>query len=155
MISVSDLAFTYPGANSATLNHLSFEIASGEVYGLLGPSGAGKGTGCIIPALLRHESLAREGAAAITAYLQAPWSVSPPAFPLIEAVATSWAGVFQRGDLLLIPSDSPEDLAIELRALGIRSEVAPSGLSVPKNGFLAAVSGMVEMPDIPEADSTE
>ena len=44
MISVSDLAFTYPGANSATLNHLSFEIASGEVYGLLGPSGAGKST---------------------------------------------------------------------------------------------------------------
>lgn len=151
-VCLAERGLVIPDGDFTTAGVQAGHVLQRLVCALLRDSGAGVPT---IPALLRHESLAREGAAAITAYLQAPWPVSPPAFPLIEAVATSWDGVFQRGDLLLIPSDAPEDLAIELRALGIRSEAAPSGLSVPKNGFLAAVSGMVEMPDIPEADSTE
>lgn len=44
MIRVENLAFTYPGAATSTLNGLNFSIADGEVYGLLGPSGAGKST---------------------------------------------------------------------------------------------------------------
>lgn len=44
MISAQDLRFTYPGSAVPVLNGLSFEIAAGEVYGLLGPSGAGKST---------------------------------------------------------------------------------------------------------------
>ena len=31
-------------AEKQVLNHISFEIAEGEVFGLLGPSGAGKTT---------------------------------------------------------------------------------------------------------------
>lgn len=44
MIHVADLTFTYPGAGKPTLSGLSFDIAQGEVFGLLGPSGAGKST---------------------------------------------------------------------------------------------------------------
>ena len=44
MIEVDSLTFTYPKAGKPTLNGLSFSIAEGEVYGLLGPSGAGKYT---------------------------------------------------------------------------------------------------------------
>lgn len=44
MISVHNLSFTYPGASSPTLKKLNFEISEGEIFGFLGPSGAGKTT---------------------------------------------------------------------------------------------------------------
>lgn len=44
MIRVENLGFTYRGTDKPTLDALNFEIADGEVYGLLGPSGAGKST---------------------------------------------------------------------------------------------------------------
>ncbi len=44
MISVHDLTFTYPRSDTETLHGLSFEIAEGEIFGFLGPSGAGKTT---------------------------------------------------------------------------------------------------------------
>ncbi len=44
MIDVEDLRFTYPGATAPVLGGISFSIAKGEVFGLLGPSGSGKST---------------------------------------------------------------------------------------------------------------
>lgn len=44
MIAVQGLGFTYPGATVPTLSDLSFRIETGEVFGLLGQSGAGKST---------------------------------------------------------------------------------------------------------------
>ena len=42
MITVKNL--TYPGANKETLHGLNFAIAESEIFGFLGPSGAGKTT---------------------------------------------------------------------------------------------------------------
>lgn len=44
MIHVDNLRFTYPGAPRPALEGIAFDVAPGEVYGLLGPSGAGKST---------------------------------------------------------------------------------------------------------------
>lgn len=43
-IDVTDLRYTYPGADRETLHGLSFAVERGEVFGFLGPSGAGKST---------------------------------------------------------------------------------------------------------------
>ena len=44
MITVNNLTYTYPGARAETLHGLNFEIAEREIFGFLGPSGAGKTT---------------------------------------------------------------------------------------------------------------
>lgn len=44
MLSVRDLSFTYPGRTSPAIEGLSFEVHEQEVFGFLGPSGAGKTT---------------------------------------------------------------------------------------------------------------
>jgi len=44
MIQVENLNFTYSGTAVPAVRNLNFEIAPGEIFGLLGPSGAGKST---------------------------------------------------------------------------------------------------------------
>ena len=44
MIRVEGLTYTYPGAASPAIRELTFEVEKGEVFGFLGPSGAGKTT---------------------------------------------------------------------------------------------------------------
>lgn len=44
IIEVSDLCFTYPGSDKASVRNVSFNISRGEIFGFLGPSGAGKST---------------------------------------------------------------------------------------------------------------
>jgi len=44
MFKVKDLFFKYPHNQSQTIKGLSFEIKKGEIFGFLGPSGAGKTT---------------------------------------------------------------------------------------------------------------
>ncbi len=44
MIQVEGLVFTYPGKNESTIKGLQFTVQSGEIFGFLGPSGAGKTT---------------------------------------------------------------------------------------------------------------
>jgi len=44
MITVQNLCFSYPGAETKAIDQLSFDISRGEIFGFLGPSGAGKST---------------------------------------------------------------------------------------------------------------
>lgn len=44
MFKVKDLQFQYPKNTSNTINGIDFDIAKGEIFGFLGPSGAGKTT---------------------------------------------------------------------------------------------------------------
>lgn len=44
MISVKDLKFTYPKSEKEVINSINFDIREGEIFGFLGPSGAGKTT---------------------------------------------------------------------------------------------------------------
>ena len=42
MITVDDLTFQYPGTPTPAVEGISFSIDSGQIFGFLGPSGAGK-----------------------------------------------------------------------------------------------------------------
>lgn len=44
MIRVRDLGYTYAGATTPAIDGVTFDVDSGEVFGLLGPSGAGRST---------------------------------------------------------------------------------------------------------------
>jgi fluoroquinolone transport system ATP-binding protein len=44
MITVRDLAFTYPKSRGPAISGLNFAVEPGEIFGFLGPSGAGKST---------------------------------------------------------------------------------------------------------------
>lgn len=44
MIIANDLIFTYPKTNKLAVNKVNFHIDKGEIFGFLGPSGAGKTT---------------------------------------------------------------------------------------------------------------
>ena len=44
MICVEGLTYTYPSGSSPAVRELSFDVEKGEVFGFLGPSGAGKTT---------------------------------------------------------------------------------------------------------------
>ncbi|MCI5045674.1 MAG: ABC transporter ATP-binding protein [Aquisalinus sp.] len=44
MISLENLSYAYPRAQTATLAGLSLDVKDGEIFGLLGPSGSGKST---------------------------------------------------------------------------------------------------------------
>ncbi len=57
-IEFKDISFTYPGAEHAALENVSFQIAAGQTVALVGASGSGKST---ISALLARFYVAREG----------------------------------------------------------------------------------------------
>jgi fluoroquinolone transport system ATP-binding protein len=44
MIEVKNLEFTYRNTKKQAIRNISFDIKRGEIYGFLGPSGAGKTT---------------------------------------------------------------------------------------------------------------
>lgn len=53
-VEVRDLVKRYPKRDTNAVDHLSFQVARGEVFGLLGPDGAGKSTGvraAMVPAI--------------------------------------------------------------------------------------------------------
>lgn len=43
-IKIKNLNYCYPGAQKNTINNLNFSLSQGEIFGFLGPSGAGKTT---------------------------------------------------------------------------------------------------------------
>ena len=47
IVSVKDFTFYYPATEEATIESVSFEIAQGEVLGIIGPLAAGKTTLCM------------------------------------------------------------------------------------------------------------
>ena len=57
-VSVEGVVFTYPGAPSPALDHVSIDIRAGEVVGIVGRSGSGKTT---LARLLQNLNVAQQG----------------------------------------------------------------------------------------------
>lgn len=54
-IRIEDLSFTYPGADSPTLDHVNLEISQGDFLAVVGNNGCGKSTLCkILNGLIPH-----------------------------------------------------------------------------------------------------
>ncbi|MBN2273737.1 MAG: ABC transporter ATP-binding protein [Bacteroidales bacterium] len=71
MIDVNNLSFTYRKTNKKAIRDMSFDIRDGEIFGFLGPSGAGKTTTQrLIIGLLRHY----EGSIHILGRERSAWS---------------------------------------------------------------------------------
>ena len=55
IIKVEDLCYTYPGADSPTLNHVNLEIMPGDFLAIVGNNGCGKSTLCkVLNGLIPH-----------------------------------------------------------------------------------------------------
>jgi energy-coupling factor transport system ATP-binding protein len=46
LIEAKDLGFTYKNAKTAAVEHINFQVHKGEIFGIIGPTGAGKTTLC-------------------------------------------------------------------------------------------------------------
>ena len=44
VLSFNDVSFTYPGASSPTIEHVSFTVRPGQTLGIIGSTGVGKST---------------------------------------------------------------------------------------------------------------
>jgi fluoroquinolone transport system ATP-binding protein len=70
MLEVKDLTFSYPGAETPAVNGVSFAVSEGEIFGFLGPSGAGKTT---VQKILNRQLAAAEGVVRYGGRLLAEW----------------------------------------------------------------------------------
>jgi fluoroquinolone transport system ATP-binding protein len=70
MIHVDALTYSYPGAQAPAVRSASFDVAPGEIFGLLGPSGAGKST---IQRVLTRQNRRYQGTVAVLSQDLAAW----------------------------------------------------------------------------------
>ena len=55
IIKIEDLQFTYPGADSPTLDHVNLEVEEGDFLAIVGNNGCGKSTLCkVLNGLIPH-----------------------------------------------------------------------------------------------------
>ena len=139
----SDVTFCYPGSESAALQHLDMDVASGQFIGVAGPSGAGKST---LTDLLLGVLLPDSGTIEISGHscadALAQW---PGAIAYVPQDIWITAGTIRENVALGFPAgDVPDDAiwtALETAHLADHVRSLPLGIDTPTGERGARLSG--------------
>ncbi|HSK91139.1 MAG TPA: ABC transporter ATP-binding protein [Euzebyales bacterium] len=151
VIEVRDLRYTYPGADRPAVRDMGFTVERGEIFGFLGPSGAGKTTTQqILIGLLRGWQ------GTVLLFGQAPAVWGPELYDRIGVsfeLPAGYAKLTVREDLAhfaLLHATAPRDTAEVLDAVGLgaAADHAVGALSKGMRGRLNLARALVHRPDL-------